>query len=182
MIKETTPLYRRPSQRRQPADRQDLHLFNEGTHYRIYNKLGAHLTTVGGQAGTYFAVWAPNAQRSFGGRQLQWLGPKVAPAPGTRQVPGFGKDLSPGSARALCTSTTLFPTTRARRGESRSVRHLSREAAANSIGGLGPGIPVGRSSSGWRRAPNEIRCRRRFRFTKFTSVPGCEFRRRTTGR
>jgi len=40
---------------------QDLHLFNEGTHYRIYNKLGAHLAAVGGQAGTYFAVWAPNA-------------------------------------------------------------------------------------------------------------------------
>src|ERR1700693_2149018 len=40
---------------------QDLHLFNEGTHYQIYNKLGAHLTTVAGQPGTYFAVWAPNA-------------------------------------------------------------------------------------------------------------------------
>jgi len=41
---------------------EDLHLFNEGTHSRIYEKLGAHLTTVDGEAGTRFAVWAPNAR------------------------------------------------------------------------------------------------------------------------
>ena len=41
----------------------DLHLLNEGTHYRIYDKLGAHLTVQGGQAGVHFAVWAPNARR-----------------------------------------------------------------------------------------------------------------------
>jgi 1,4-alpha-glucan branching enzyme len=40
----------------------DLYLFGEGTHYRLYEKLGAHLTEVDGVAGTYFAVWAPNAQ------------------------------------------------------------------------------------------------------------------------
>jgi 1,4-alpha-glucan branching enzyme len=41
----------------------DLHLFNEGSHYRLYEKLGAHLTSVGGVEGTYFAVWAPNARQ-----------------------------------------------------------------------------------------------------------------------
>jgi 1,4-alpha-glucan branching enzyme len=40
---------------------QDLYLFNEGTHYRLYDKLGAHPCTEGGRAGTRFAVWAPNA-------------------------------------------------------------------------------------------------------------------------
>lgn len=39
----------------------DLHLFNEGNHNRLYEKLGAHVATVDGQRGTYFAVWAPNA-------------------------------------------------------------------------------------------------------------------------
>jgi len=39
----------------------DLHLFNEGSHRHIYRKLGAHLATFDGRAGTYFAVWAPNA-------------------------------------------------------------------------------------------------------------------------
>lgn len=36
-------------------------MFGKGTHYEIYNKLGAHPTTVDGVEGTYFAVWAPNA-------------------------------------------------------------------------------------------------------------------------
>ena len=40
----------------------DLHLFNEGTHYRLYDKLGAHVLTVDGVRGTHFAVWAPNAR------------------------------------------------------------------------------------------------------------------------
>src|SRR5215510_5059235 len=39
----------------------DLHYFNEGTHYRLYKKLGAHVITTGHTPGTYFAVWAPNA-------------------------------------------------------------------------------------------------------------------------
>jgi len=41
----------------------DLFLFNEGSHYRLYEKLGAHLITVDGVEGTYFAVWAPNAKQ-----------------------------------------------------------------------------------------------------------------------
>ena len=41
---------------------EDFHLFHEGTHYRAYRTLGAHVTTGGGQEGTYFAVWAPNAE------------------------------------------------------------------------------------------------------------------------
>jgi 1,4-alpha-glucan branching enzyme len=41
---------------------QDVYLFNEGNHNRMYEKLGAHPATVDGQVGTYFAVWAPSAQ------------------------------------------------------------------------------------------------------------------------
>jgi 1,4-alpha-glucan branching enzyme len=40
----------------------DVHLFAEGNHHRIYEKLGAHLTEVNGVKGVYFAVWAPNAR------------------------------------------------------------------------------------------------------------------------
>ena len=39
----------------------DVYLFNEGTHHRLFDKLGAHRANVGGQEGTYFAVWAPDA-------------------------------------------------------------------------------------------------------------------------
>jgi 1,4-alpha-glucan branching enzyme len=50
---------------------QDIYLFREGTHFRAYEKLGAHpvegagagASTGGTGAGTHFAVWAPNAQR-----------------------------------------------------------------------------------------------------------------------
>jgi len=41
----------------------DLHLFGEGKHWHIYQKLGAHLQTVDGIDGVLFAVWAPNAAR-----------------------------------------------------------------------------------------------------------------------
>ncbi|MFC5270206.1 1,4-alpha-glucan branching protein GlgB [Adhaeribacter terreus] len=40
----------------------DIHLFREGKHYKLYDKLGAHLMTFKGQKGTYFALWAPNAE------------------------------------------------------------------------------------------------------------------------
>jgi 1,4-alpha-glucan branching enzyme len=39
----------------------DLYLFNEGSHLRLYEKLGAHLMSAAGVEGTYFAVFAPNA-------------------------------------------------------------------------------------------------------------------------
>jgi 1,4-alpha-glucan branching enzyme len=41
----------------------DLYLFNEGNHFRLYNKLGAHVLEHEGQNGTYFAVWAPDAAK-----------------------------------------------------------------------------------------------------------------------
>ena len=36
----------------------DLHLFSEGTHRRVYDKLGAHVRKVGNVTGVNFAVWA----------------------------------------------------------------------------------------------------------------------------
>ena len=43
----------------------DLYLFGEGTHHRLYEALGAHPGSVEGKAGTWFAVWAPNAEAVF---------------------------------------------------------------------------------------------------------------------
>ncbi|HEY7213142.1 MAG TPA: 1,4-alpha-glucan branching protein GlgB [Thermoanaerobaculia bacterium] len=45
-----------------PITEKDLYLFNEGTHYRLYDKLGAHAGTKGRKEGTWFAVWAPEAE------------------------------------------------------------------------------------------------------------------------
>ncbi len=41
----------------------DRHLFGEGTHYEIYEKMGAHVATINGVDGVRFCVWAPNARR-----------------------------------------------------------------------------------------------------------------------
>lgn len=54
---------------------QDVHLLNEGNHYRLYEKLGAHPTTMDGVEGTAFAVLAPSARRvSVVGNFNSWDG------------------------------------------------------------------------------------------------------------
>jgi 1,4-alpha-glucan branching enzyme len=53
----------------------DLHLIGEGTHYKNYEKLGAHIMRVEGVTGVHFAVWAPNAKRvSVAGDFNSWDG------------------------------------------------------------------------------------------------------------
>ena len=53
----------------------DLHLFNEGTHRRLWQHLGAHPRRIDGVNGTSFAVWAPNARRvSVIGDFCEWDG------------------------------------------------------------------------------------------------------------
>ena len=53
----------------------DLHLLGEGRHYRAFERLGSHALKIGQAIGTYFAVWAPNAERvSVVGDFNQWHG------------------------------------------------------------------------------------------------------------
>src|ERR1051325_5376896 len=85
-----------------PASRlsdDDLHLFNEGTHYRLYEKLGAHPMVRDGVAGTYFAVWAPNAQRvAVIGAFSRWLpdAHPLSPRGDSGIWEGFVPGLGPG--------------------------------------------------------------------------------------
>ena len=76
----------------------DLHLFNEGTHVRLYDKLGAHLETRAGKAGTRFAVWSPNAKKvavmgDFNGwaKTKHPLKPRASSGIWEGFVPGVGK-------------------------------------------------------------------------------------------
>ena len=51
----------------------DIKLFQQGTHFRLQEKLGAHSVKVKGVSGVQFAVWAPNAERvSVMGEFNQW--------------------------------------------------------------------------------------------------------------
>jgi 1,4-alpha-glucan branching enzyme len=45
-----------------PLGEQDLYLFNEGRHLRLWEKLGSHPGRVRGRDGSHFAVWAPDAE------------------------------------------------------------------------------------------------------------------------
>ena len=53
----------------------DIYLFKSGKHFKLYEKLGAHIVEHDGKDGTYFAVWAPNAKHvSVIGDFNQWNG------------------------------------------------------------------------------------------------------------
>ena len=74
---------------------QDQYFFGQATHYDIYKKLGAHLTTVGEKKGVYFAVWAPNAARvSVVGEFNEWE-PDVNPMEKTGPI-GVWETFIPG--------------------------------------------------------------------------------------
>jgi 1,4-alpha-glucan branching enzyme len=77
----------------------DLYLFNEGSHFRLYEKLGAHPQTVGDVEGTAFAVWAPDAERvsvvgDFNGwdRSANQLHPRAQSGIWTGFIPGVGPE------------------------------------------------------------------------------------------
>ncbi|HUS19758.1 MAG TPA: 1,4-alpha-glucan branching protein GlgB [Terriglobales bacterium] len=76
----------------------DLYLFNEGNHYCLYEKLGAHLVTVDGIPGTYFAVWAPDAKEvsvtgdfNFWNRKSHYLSPRGSSGIWEGFIPEIGK-------------------------------------------------------------------------------------------
>ena len=78
----------------------DLYLLAEGTHYRAYEKLGAHITEKDGERGVQFAVWAPNARRvSIIGDFNSWNPNAAIMRPSTAGiwegfVPGIGQGAS----------------------------------------------------------------------------------------
>jgi 1,4-alpha-glucan branching enzyme len=69
------PVIKPVSQSASLLTEQDLYLFNEGTHLRLYDHLGAHLVATEGEKGTFFAVWAPAAESvSVIGEFNKWNG------------------------------------------------------------------------------------------------------------
>lgn len=62
MAKKTTSKMKSESDNFSLLTDFDVHLFKTGKHFKLYEKLGAHLTSSGSKKGVYFAVWAPNAK------------------------------------------------------------------------------------------------------------------------
>jgi len=78
---------------------EDLYLFNEGSHFRLYEKLGAHPSSDGNRDGTRFSVWAPDAEAvyvigDFNGwnRRAHPLAPRESSGIWEGFVPGVGSD------------------------------------------------------------------------------------------
>jgi len=86
----------------------DLYLFNEGTHARVYEKLGAHVATVDGTPGVGFAVWAPNADAvSIIGDFNQW-DPRATPLR-PRQSSGIWEGFVPNLAQGTIYKFSIKP-------------------------------------------------------------------------
>ncbi len=117
----------------------DLYLFNEGTHRRLGEKLGAHLQPGGGAA---FAVWAPNAVRVAVMGDFNYWSPDADPL----EVRGSSGIWEGTVAHAGAGHVYKFAiTTRdgARSGEGRSVRPLHGASAAYRVGRVGSGLRMG---------------------------------------
>ena len=79
----------------------DAHLFNEGRHFRLYEKLGAHPMTAGGVSGVFFAVWAPNAERvAVVGDFNDWNGTRHPLSPHAES--GIWEGFVPGVSVGTC--------------------------------------------------------------------------------
>src|ERR1051326_6411452 len=83
----------------------DLYLFNEGTHVRVYEKLGAHVTSLDGSPGVIFGVWAPNADEvSVIGDFNPW-DPSATPLQ-PRQSSGIWEGFVPGLGQSTDRKST----------------------------------------------------------------------------
>ena len=78
----------------------DLYLLAEGTHYRAYEKLGAHFAEKDGKRGVQFAVWAPNAKRvSIIGDFNDWNPNTAVMLPSTAGIwEGFVPNIAQGAS------------------------------------------------------------------------------------
>src|SRR5947209_9773212 len=86
----------------------DLYLFNEGTHVRVYDKLGAHVVTVDGTPGVVFSVWAPNADAvSVIGDFNNWDPDKNPLQP--RQSSGIWEGFVPGLGQGTLYKYSIKP-------------------------------------------------------------------------
>ena len=99
----------------------ELHLFAEGTFFKAYETMGAHLRTVQGIAGVHFVVWAPNAVRvSVVGDFNQWDGRRHPMT--NRGATGLWELFIPGLAEStLYKYEITIPTSRRAALKSRSL-------------------------------------------------------------
>ncbi len=159
----------------------DLHLLAEGSHFRNWEKLGAHIVKSDAGAGVHFAVWAPNAERvSVIGDFNQWDAKatpmRVRPEAGIWEcfVPGIGA----GSLYKY-RIVSRFNNFQIDKADPYGFGAELRPQTASKVCDL---ENYSWSDADWigNRAADAIAAAPRCRFTKCIWVPGCACLRRTT--
>ena len=154
------------------ATDNDIYLFREGTHRRIYTFLGAHVVEHEGESGTLFAVWAPCA-RGVSVIEISTRGTRTAT--GSRRAgisSGIWEGFIPGVGAgeiykyAITTETARFSksATRSPSSAKRRLRPPRWSAARRRTSGA--------TLSGWRDARRRTRPTRRRRYTSCTPDRG----------
>ena len=148
---------------------QDVYLFREGTHSRLYAEMGCQL----GRDGATFRVWAPNASRvSVIGEWNGWDAARASARAAARRLGHLGGTGRRRSRAATRTSSAIVSAAGAGDGQGRPVRALRRGAAVDGVARVDARLRVGR-----RRVDGDARVRatrstRRCRSTRCISARG----------
>ncbi len=160
---------------------QDLYLFNEGSNYRIYDKMGAHLVTLNGQSGAVFSVWAPNARTVSVVGSFNGWDPKshhLSPRGSSGIWEGFVPGVSHGALYKFHIESHTTDTA--------STKPIRSACCTKSLRAPPPSSGIsttnGATTTGCRSAPSATRCALRSPFTKCISARGCASPKSTTVR
>ena len=127
----------------------DLHLFNEGAHDRLYEKLGAHTLKLNGSSGTHFAIWAPNAREVSVIGDFNGWNPRTNPL--SRRASGVWSGFVPAIGHGGAVQVLdRRPRRRLAVRQGRPLRLRRRGAPRHRLEGLGPvGLRPGATPTGW---------------------------------
>ena len=171
-----------PGTRFHPADSLRPALFNEGKHTRLFEKFGAHLTELDGKRGTYFAVWAPNAERISVVGDFNGWNPDSHPM-NPRESSGVWEAFIPELGQGAVYKYHIRSRYHMYDGrQGRPIRFLQRGAAAHRVHRLGHLSTSGTMTSGCAPVTTATSSTRRFRFTKCISARGCACRKKAIAR
>jgi 1,4-alpha-glucan branching enzyme len=152
---------------------QDLYLFNEGSHTRLYGKLGAHPHIENSVAGTHFAVWAPGAKQVFLMADFNGWNKQSHPLR-TRGQSGIWESFVPGVGHGTHYKYHIASRYHGYRVRLASSMRFRRKPHRS----FGIWITPGKTRNGWRVEKTGTFCPRPSPFMKFISVAGGEFRKK----
>ena len=161
---------------------QDLYLFNEGSNYRLYETMGAHLVSRDGQSGRSLQRVGAERASDFCHRQLQRMGLQISSA-SAAGASGIWEGFIPGVNKGALykfhiESIAIMAIT--------SIRPIPSAYCTRSLHAplpwCGTSTTNGTIASGWQSAPPAIPCAPRKPFMKFISARGCGFPKNTIAR